>query len=77
MFTLYLCNIYAGLKNNRLYTLRKTKNNIRNLVMMIPQKTMWTEGVVIKKTTTTNTVNHSILQKVSYSTTLKGFDGLP
>ena len=29
-----------------------------------------------KKTTTTKTVNHSIVQKVSYSTTLKGFNGL-
>ena len=26
MFTLYLCNIYAGLKNNRLYTLSQIDN---------------------------------------------------
>ena len=26
MFTLHLCNIYAGLKNNRLYTLSEIDN---------------------------------------------------
>ena len=29
LFTLYLCNIYAGLKNNRLYTLSQCENRFQ------------------------------------------------